>query len=430
MFFTMDISIGSYRANAPLLTRAQSVYARLTTRAKGLLALLMLALLYLLWPSSTTSTSSVQTATSQSLSTTLNSGAFHRVSLSYMGLPPLLDASGAYPNYANGGNMLLSRKSDYVRLVGDRSERNGFLTSHTAISYADLSAFEVEIHFRIHGMQERSTLVGDGMALWLTSDPIHTGDVFGAAPSWDGLGIFLDTYKNFNGKRNRNLFPYLSLQRNRGDPSFYDKGTDGLDSQLGGCSMTDVYNNEGVSALRVAYVRALRVLEVSADVHGDGNWSVCFRRENDDVADYLPMGRGVYLSVSAETGQLHHNVDVYSLKVTSYRTLEEGEVKALPTQYQGIQGMGNVDQNDESASPNKPTRRTMKRLRRQERKLREMDREKYGTENGFVGWFAGLLWTVFKRIFQLALVLVALYACLLGYRVWREKSRKNRGGLL
>lgn len=349
-----------------------------------------------------------------------------------MGVPPLLDANAQYPNYENGGNMLLSRKGDYIRLINDNTERNGFITSRTPISNDDLNAIEIELKFKIHGEQRRVSLIGDGLAIWLTAQPIETGDVFGASSAWDGLGLFIDTYRNFNGKRNRNVFPYLSLQRNNGNPSFYDKSMDGIDSQLGGCSVADIYNNDNPSKMRITYIRSMNLFEISADIKGDGDWKVCFRREDSAVADYLPRGKSVYLSLSAETGQLHHIVDIHKIEVTSFKTLDNLDVTSLPAGSYSEDNIEDVNSNNgDTPEIRKPSRRTMKRLRRQEKKLREADYEKYGTDNGFVGWFFGWVWTMIKIVFQIILVLIVAYLGLLAFRVYKDKQkRKNSGGLL
>lgn len=436
----MDISIGSYKSDASFTQRAKSIWLRLTMRAKVILGVLLLMLLYFFWPSSSSSTqisgksggrmqSKNAAGDINSISNILNDGSqFSSINLSYMNIPPLLDVNAQYPNYSNGGNMLLSRKSSQVRLVNDNSEKNGYLSSRNTISYSDLNAIEIELEFKIHGSQDRVTLIGDGMAIWLTSDPIQTGTVFGAASSWDGLGIFIDTYKNFNGKRNRNVFPYLSLQRNYGDPNFYDKAMDGLDSQLGGCSVSEIYNNANPSKMKITYIRSLKIFEISADIRGDNNWKVCFRREDSSVEDYLPMGRNIYLSVSAETGQLHHIVDIENIKVTSFKTLDESEIKHID------RDNVDFDKDDTSKENDKPVirkpRRTMNRLRRQEKKLREADYEKYGTENGFVGWFFGIIWMGIWTILKIVFILALIYGAVLAFRVYKDKQKKkNSGGL-
>lgn len=429
----MDISIGSY-GKPSAAQRARHVWSRLTMRARALLAVFALLLLYFCWPFSgsgsgahTGADSDIGSASVATTSELLNNPSlFNKITLSYLFLPPYLGGNNQYPNYANGGNMLLSAKSPFVRLTADKTERHGYLTSRSTISHKDLSAIEIEIDFKIHGKQERVSLIGDGMAVWLTSDTVQSGDVFGVSGKWDGMGILLDTYKNFNGKKNRNLFPYMSLQRNYGGDNFYDKSMDGLESQLGGCSINEIYNNDGVSKLRINYIRGANLFEVSIDQRGDGDWKVCYRNQSPSVVDYLPMGRNVHLAVSAETGQLHHIVDVYSIKVNTYRTKDDQLITELHKTLDDIQQPLALSEDKPEV---KQKRRTMNRLRRQEKKLQQMDYEKYGTEHGFVGWFFGWVWSIIKVLFQITLLVGVAYAALVAFRVYKQKNKK-KGGLL
>lgn len=44
------------------------------------------------------------------------------------------------------------------------------------------------------------------MALWITKQRANTGPVFGSQDNFEGLGIFVDTYKN---NRPGTVFPYV-----------------------------------------------------------------------------------------------------------------------------------------------------------------------------------------------------------------------------
>ncbi|GMM28129.1 hypothetical protein DAMA08_008450 [Martiniozyma asiatica (nom. inval.)] len=338
----MDISIGSYDSKQSFPKRIGGIYSRLTKKGKALLAFLFVLLLFFLWPSGSKDpihpdsfsrdslTDDIQDVEidGASISGILNtSPGVKSLGLSYLSLPPLITQSGLQ-NYVNGGNMLLSLRSPFVRLTKDAPHMHGYINSKSQISHSDSSALEVELNFKIHGIRQ-SNLIGDGLALWLTSDKLQSGDVFGVQGAWDGLGIFVDTYKNYNGRKNRNNWPYISVQRNRGDSEYYDKNTDGINTQLIGCSWRDIYeqaendNLEGsVKGLKVIYLRDTGVLEilVNNDIEND-NWRVCLRKE--DAFELLP-NRDVYVGASAETGELHHAVDVYGLNVKTWRK-ENGE---------------------------------------------------------------------------------------------------------
>ena len=71
------------------------------------------------------------------------------------------------------------------------------------------------------------------MAMWLTKDRAKPGVVFGHADYFDGLGIFIDTYKN---QRPGVVFPYVMAMLGNGSVS-YDKDHDGRDNELAGCSV-------------------------------------------------------------------------------------------------------------------------------------------------------------------------------------------------
>ena len=53
----------------------------------------------------------------------------------------------------------------------------------------------MHIHFRVGNLMAPKELYGDGLAIWLTKDRMATGPVFGSIDYFQGLGIFLDTYR-------------------------------------------------------------------------------------------------------------------------------------------------------------------------------------------------------------------------------------------
>lgn len=455
----MDIT-GGY-SKPTYFQKARRIYARLTLKGKIVFGIIGLLFLYLILPSWSTISSDYDPNDNQSsslpshgttisrsqlntLSDLLNySPKVNPITLSYLSLPPFLNSQNIFPHYKNGGNMLLSRTAEYVRLVQDAPKQSGNLFSHVAISTDDLSAIEVEVEFKLFGNQEKTNLIGDGMAIWLTTEQLNQGDVFGMQDKFNGLGLFIDTYKNDNSKKNRHAFPYLSIQRNRGQENFYHKNTDGIDTQLGGCSLSRIYNNEAKSSkIRMTYVRNANVFEIDVDIEGNNNWKTCFRKENLLADDILPIGRQLYFGVSAETGELHHNVDLYSINVKSFRDKNGNLINEIDSLAEGLniinddnskneQEISNTNVNEDTISRRRSQRKTMNRLRRQEKKLKELDRQKYNSEHGFVGWFFGLVWKVIKLIFYVLLILVVMYATVIGFRVYKEKQRKkNIGGLL
>jgi Legume-like lectin family len=87
---------------------------------------------------------------------------------------------------------------------------------------------QIEIEFKIHGT---ASLYGDGLGIWLTKQRAQTGPVFGFMDKFEGLGIFVDTYKN---NRPGVVFPYVSAMMGDGN-IMYDKDHDGKANELAGC---------------------------------------------------------------------------------------------------------------------------------------------------------------------------------------------------
>lgn len=126
-----------------------------------------------------------------------------------------------------GGDTLI-RADKYIRLTAEQHSRAGWLFSRVPLT---ASNWEIEVEFKVHGTQ---TLYGDGMAMWLTKERAQQGTVFGSADKFEGLGIFIDTYKN---NRPGTVFPYVMAMMGDGQTS-YDKEADGKANELAGCSVS------------------------------------------------------------------------------------------------------------------------------------------------------------------------------------------------
>ena len=133
----------------------------------------------------------------------------------------------------------------YIRLTSDRQAQSGWLFSRmpmTATNWmvgcpCDLQALhpsnggtQIEIEFKIHGAGH---LHGDGMAVWLTEERAKPGNVFGHTDNFNGLGVFVDTYKN---SRPGVVFPYVMAMLGNSSVS-YDAEHDGKENELAGCSV-------------------------------------------------------------------------------------------------------------------------------------------------------------------------------------------------
>ena len=71
------------------------------------------------------------------------------------------------------------------------------------------------------------------MAIWLTKQRATSGVVFGSTDKFDGLGVFIDTYKNH---RPGTVFPYVMAMIGNSSIT-YDKDNDGQANELAGCSV-------------------------------------------------------------------------------------------------------------------------------------------------------------------------------------------------
>ncbi|KAL8965169.1 MAG: hypothetical protein Q9197_006645, partial [Variospora fuerteventurae] len=150
-----------------------------------------------------------------------------------------------------GGDTII-RADQYIRLTSDRQSQEGWLFSRLPLTATNWEVSphlvaapplpfyrretanlthpsQIEIEFKIHG---QGNLHGDGMAIWLTKQRAQTGPVFGSVDHFEGLGIFIDTYKN---QRPGVVFPYVMAMLGNASVT-YDKDHDGKENEIGGCS--------------------------------------------------------------------------------------------------------------------------------------------------------------------------------------------------
>ena len=203
---------------------------------------------------------------------------------------------------------------NFIRLTPDRQSKRGGVWSKDHTS-GDFSAV---LKFRIAG--QGKTLFGDGLALWFTNEGVgqwHRGnEVHGAAASFTGFGVIIDTFKN--------------PERPHRDVSiFVNNGTRGLDdlsADPAGCDATlryyegrDDFSARNASRVRVSYAHPEAaaagggIVSVDLDAGSSGAWQTC--AVIDDVA--LPAGWAdkVHVGLSASTGALADNHDVLSFAV-------------------------------------------------------------------------------------------------------------------
>uniref|UniRef100_A0A060TCI0 ARAD1D42482p n=1 Tax=Blastobotrys adeninivorans TaxID=409370 RepID=A0A060TCI0_BLAAD len=201
-----------------------------------------------------------------------------------------------------GGDAIIQNDA-HIRLTSDRQGQRGWYFAKAPFM---TGSFQVELEFRIHG--QGGSLYGDGMALWILDKMPKEGPVFGIEDKPRGLGLFVDTYKN---ERPGRAFPYAMLMLGDGHTP-YDADHDGAANELGGCSLRGIHNSDTPTKLRLTHVKD-GFLSVESD-RGRG-WETCF------VIDGIRVPTPGHLGVSAQTGELHDNHDIISMKAYQLRTV-------------------------------------------------------------------------------------------------------------
>lgn len=172
-----------------------------------------------------------------------------------------------------------------------------------------LRDWELIVTFKIHGGGR--TLAADGMAIWYTKHRMEPGPVFGSRDLFQGLGVFLDTYKN--GPQ-AVTFPFITAMVNNGSVN-YDHAGDGRQYSIGSC-LASFRNKDYETSISIRYVKSR--LTVSLNVDDGLDWRECF-----DVQG-VTLPTGFFFGASAATGDLADNHDLISMK------LYEVEVRRTP----------------------------------------------------------------------------------------------------
>ena len=234
--------------------------------------------------------------------------------------------------------------------------------------------WEVEVEFKISG---KNQLYGDGFAMWVTKQRGQFGPVFGHADNFEGLGLFVDTYKN---NRPGVVFPYVMAMMGDGQTR-YDKNTDGKDQELAGCSARGIRHSSVPTKMRLTYFQD-KQLKLELQYKKDGEYQLCFDVENPPAIPNV-----AYLGFSAETGELSDNHDIISIKAKNlYQTPGS----------KGTSSSGNKNRGSSSSKKKAKTQRQ--------------------SEGGSWTWF------FMKMIFFIMLVGGAY----VGFTVYRSRSKSHR----
>nr|CAH8857109.1 unnamed protein product [Trichobilharzia regenti] len=183
----------------------------------------------------------------------------------------------------------------FVRLTSDVKSSQGGIYNTKPLITRD---WEVIIAFHVHSPK---VLVGDGFAFWYTQHPPSHGPAFGSREKFRGLAVFFDTYANQNGEHSHD-HPYISAMINDGT-KHYDHDKDGTLTELAGCS-----NNFRNTDHSMAYIRYNNnQLKVSIKSEAMADPVECF------TVDGVHLPTGYYIGVTAATGDLSDNHDIYSI---------------------------------------------------------------------------------------------------------------------
>jgi mannose-binding lectin 2 len=142
------------------------------------------------------------------------------------------------------------------------------------------------------------------MAMWLTRQRGQGGQVFGHTDRFEGLGIFVDTYKN---NRPDTTFPYVMAMVGDGH-STYDKDNDGKANEFAGCAAGGLRNAAFPTRMRLQYLQD-KSMKLDLQYKGEAEgWTTCFETQSPP-----PLPSVSYLGFSAETGELSDNFDIISV---------------------------------------------------------------------------------------------------------------------
>ncbi|KAI1492089.1 legume-like lectin family-domain-containing protein [Biscogniauxia mediterranea] len=146
--------------------------------------------------------------------------------------------------------------------------------------------------------------------MWLTKERGQLGPVFGHANNFEGLGIFVDTYKN---NRPGTVFPYVMAMVGDGKTS-YNKDNDGKDTEFAGCSARGIRNANIPTKLRLTYFQD-KSLKLELQYKTEDEWILCFETNEPPTIPSV-----TYLGFSAETGELSDNHDIISIDAKNLYT--------------------------------------------------------------------------------------------------------------
>ncbi|KAM3938327.1 protein ERGIC-53 isoform 1-T1 [Leptodactylus fuscus] len=223
--------------------------------------------------------------------------------------PYLVQADGTVPFWVHTGNAIPS--ADQIRITPSLKSQKGSVWTKSAPSFEN---WEVEVTFRVTG---RGRIGADGLAIWFTSGQGLEGNVYGAADSWNGVGIFFDSFDN-DGKKNN---PAILVVGNNGK-LVYDHQNDGTTQALASCQRDFRNKPYPVRARITYYKKTLTVMINNGFTPDKEDYEFCAKVEN------MILPKEGFFGISAATGGLADDHDVLSF--LTFQLTEPG--KETPTQ--------------------------------------------------------------------------------------------------
>lgn len=218
--------------------------------------------------------------------------------------PHLAQVDGTIPFWLHTGNAIPS--ADQVRITPSLRSQKGSVWTKNTVHFDN---WEAEVTFRVSG---RGRMGADGLALWFTKEQGLDGPVYGAADSWNGVGIFFDSFDN-DGKKNN---PAIIVVGNNGK-LVYDHHNDGTTQALGTC-LRDFRNKPyPVRAKLTYYKKTLTVMINNGFTPDKEDYEFCTKVDN------MIIPKDGYFGISAATGGLADDHDVLSFLM--FRLTEPGQ---------------------------------------------------------------------------------------------------------
>jgi len=236
-----------------------------------------------------------------------------RAMTAYSFKAPFYLVRGTIPFWKFEGDTVVT--DDYVRLTPAEKSRKGAIWN-TKLYVFD--AWEVEMKIKIGSP---TALGADGMVFWYVQDFYKDGPMYGSADNWNGLAVVFDTFDNDEQGDN----PYIGVLQNDRSWSYEQNGrTRDAKGQgeIGGCRCN--YRNVE-TYVKIQYFQGN--IQVQYKLGANADYILCTQGKAN-----LPAG--YYFGLSAATGGLADNHDIYSFE-TSRLIPRSG---ADPIQYNNEQG--------------------------------------------------------------------------------------------